>query len=192
MSYCIEITVAASPDEILATIRNPRSWWSEGITGSAGAAGDEFDYRYGTVHYCRVRIAESGPQRVVWEILENEFGVVDGEDEWVGTRCVFDLVPGQGSTVLRFTHDGLYPHFSCYDVCSQGWDHYIGSSLAAALTDGQGHPTRRTPPGPTTRCPSNRANEEPRAFEARIASVRGTQATRGGRTHACSARIAAE
>jgi hypothetical protein len=135
-SYSIEITVAASPDEILATIHNPRSWWSEGITGSAGAAGDEFDYRYGTVHYCRVRIAESGPQRVVWEILENEFGVVDGEDEWVGTRCVFDLVPGRGSTVLRFTHDGLYPHFSCYDVCSQGWDHYIGSSLAAALTDG--------------------------------------------------------
>ena len=139
-SYSIEITVAASPDEILATIHDPRSWWSEGITGSAGAAGDVFDYRYGTVHSCRVRIAESGPQRVVWEILENEFGFVDGEDEWVGTRCVFDLVPGEGSTVLRFTHDGLYPHLSCYDVCSQAWDHYIGSSLAAALTDGQGTP----------------------------------------------------
>ena len=38
-SYSTEITVAASPDEILATIHNPRSWWSEGITGSAGAAG---------------------------------------------------------------------------------------------------------------------------------------------------------
>ena len=139
-SYSIEITVATSPDEILASIHNPRSWWSEGITGSAGSAGDEFDYRYGTVHHCRVRIAESGPQRVVWEILENEFGFVDGEDEWVGTRCVFDLVPGEGSTVLRFTHDGLYPHFSCYDVCSRGWDQYIRYSLAAALTDGQGAP----------------------------------------------------
>jgi hypothetical protein len=53
---------------------------------------------------------------------------------------VFDLVPGEGSTVLRFTHDGLYPHFSCYDVCSQGWDHYIGYSLVAALNDGQGAP----------------------------------------------------
>ena len=57
-SYSIEITVATSPDEILATIHNPRSWWSEGITGSAGAAGDVFDYRYGTVHSCRARIAE--------------------------------------------------------------------------------------------------------------------------------------
>ena len=139
-SYSTEITVAASPDELLATIHNPRSWWSEGITGSAGAARDVFDYRYGTVHSCRVRIAESGPQRVVWEILENEFGFVDGEDEWVGTRCVFDLVPGEGSTVLRFTHDGLYPHLSCYEVCSRGWDQYIRYSLAAVLTDGRGAP----------------------------------------------------
>src|SRR4029079_16185061 len=98
-SYNIEITVAAAPDEILATIHNPRSWWSEGITGSAAPAGDEFDYRYGTIHHCRLRIAESGRRRVVWEILENEFVFLDGEDEWVGPRCMFELVPSEGSTV---------------------------------------------------------------------------------------------
>jgi hypothetical protein len=173
-SYSIEITVAASTDEILATIHNPRSWWSEGITGSAGAAGDEFDYRYGTVHYCRVRIAESGPQRVVWEILENEFGVVDGEDEWVGTRCVFDLVPGEGSTVLRFTHDGLYPHSPATTSAARAGITTSAPAWPRRSPTDRGHPTRRTPPGPTTRCPSNRANEDPRASEARIASVRGT------------------
>ena len=139
-SYRSELTVPASPDEILAAIHDPRKWWSEGITGSARARGDEFDYRYGTIHHCRVRIAESMPRRVVWEILENEFGFLDGEDEWVGTRCMFELVPGEESTVLQFTHDGLYPHFACYDVCSQGWDHYIGISLAAVLAGGRGTP----------------------------------------------------
>ena len=139
-SYSTEIAVPASPEETLAVVRDPRRWWSEGITGRAGAAGDEFEYRYGTVHRCRVRIAESEPQRVVWEILENEFGSIDGEDEWVGTRCVFELEPVHSGTVLRFTHDGLYPHFVCYEVCSQGWDHYIRSSLASALTHGRGAP----------------------------------------------------
>ena len=108
-SYRSELTVPASPDEILAAIHDPRRWWSAGITGSARARGDEF-------------------------------GFLDGEDEWVGTRCTFELVPGEESTVLQFTHDGLYPHFACYDVCSQGWDHYIGISLAAVLAGGRGTP----------------------------------------------------
>jgi hypothetical protein len=142
-SYSLELHLPVGPDQVLAAIHSPATWWSEGITGPTADVGDEFDYRYGTVHHSRIRISESSSERVVWLILENEFGFLEGEDEWIGTRCVFDVAPTESGTVLRFTHDGLFPHLACYDVCSQGWDHYVGSSLVAAITDGRGTPNAK-------------------------------------------------
>ncbi|MFD2872036.1 hypothetical protein ACFS5N_06130 [Mucilaginibacter ximonensis] len=47
------------------------------------------------------------------------------QQEWTGTRLVFELLPGQ----LRFTHEGLTPDKECYARVSEGWREVIGTNF---------------------------------------------------------------
>jgi hypothetical protein len=49
-------------------------------------------------------------------------------DEWAGTSVVFRLVPQSlNSMWVHFEHLGLAPELQCYEICSGGWDHFLGS-----------------------------------------------------------------
>jgi hypothetical protein len=48
--------------------------------------------------------------------------------EWVGTSIHFRLeTVGPATTQLTLEHIGLGPQFECYDLCRQGWDHFLAS-----------------------------------------------------------------
>ena len=60
--------------------------------------------------------------------------------EWVDTKIVFEIVEKENKTQLRFTHLGLVPEYECFEVCVNGWTHYIRQSLFGFITTGKGLP----------------------------------------------------
>ena len=63
--------------------------------------------------------------------------------DWAGTTIMFDVEEsGEGSTI-RFRHQGLTPALECYDMCHEGWTHYL-ASLVSYVRDRRGS---AEPPG---------------------------------------------
>ena len=75
-------------------------------------------------------------RRVEWTVEE-----APHTPEWVGTTIVFDVTPAAGGTELRFRHHGLTPQLECFDMCHEGWTHYL-ASLVGYVDCGAGHPYR--------------------------------------------------
>ncbi|NLR64307.1 SRPBCC domain-containing protein [Chitinophaga varians] len=158
-NFSVALLFDQSPAAVYEAVINPRAWWSEEIAGGTAKAGDVFDYHFEDIHRAKMKLTESVPdKRVVWHVLENEFkpglfgeaaaGHVKGDGfendkaEWVDTHVVFDIIKENDKTRLRFTHDGLVPDYECYDVCINGWKHYIQESLYSLITTGQGKPNK--------------------------------------------------
>lgn len=143
-SYTTSFVVPAPPEAVFAAITNVRGWWSEWIDGKTEQAGDEFDYRYGDVHTCKIRVEEAVPgERVVWRVLDNSFNFTTDQTEWKGTTIVFEISRDGAESELRFTHVGLVPEYECFEICSNAWSGYIHGSLRELITTGQGTPNRR-------------------------------------------------
>ncbi|MEO6089504.1 MAG: SRPBCC domain-containing protein [Umezawaea sp.] len=140
-SFTTTFSVDRTPREVFDAVVDVRGWWSEDIDGGTAEAGDEFEYRNGDVHTCKVRITEVVPdRRVSWLVLENHFDFTADQTEWAGTTVDFDIAEVDGRTELRFTHGGLVPVHECYDVCSTAWGFYVGDSLRELVTTGAGQP----------------------------------------------------
>lgn len=61
-------------------------------------------------------------------------------NEWIGTTIVFQLTPQSGKvTQLQLEHVGLTPQIECYEICSQGWNQFLGS-LKTYVETGKGSP----------------------------------------------------
>ncbi|NML36816.1 SRPBCC domain-containing protein [Chitinophaga sp. G-6-1-13] len=158
-SFTVTLLLDQSPSDVYEAVINPRAWWSEEIEGATSKAGDVFDYHFEDIHRSKMKLTESVPdKRVVWLVLENAFkpglfdeaagghakhdGFENDKAEWVDTHVVFDITRENGKTRLRFTHDGLVPDYECYDVCINGWSHYIQGSLHSLITTGKGQPNK--------------------------------------------------
>lgn len=140
----VAFTVDRTPDEAFAAITNVRGWWSGEIEGRTDAQGEEFTYRYQDVHYTKQRISVLVPgHKVVWQILDAYLNFTDDPREWTGTEMVFEVVPKNNQTEVRFSHVGLTPDFECYDQCSSAWAFYINGSLRPLITTGRGEPNAR-------------------------------------------------
>lgn len=135
------IVVDQSPKEVFRSIVNPRAWWSEAIEGGTARLNDEFTYRYGDVHVCKMKLIEVIPdEKIVWLVVENYFNFTADKHEWTGTKISFDISREGTKTKLRFTHLGLTSEYECYDVCRKAWSGYIQKSLFDLITTGKGTP----------------------------------------------------
>ena len=114
---------------------------TEELEGNSEQLNDEFIYRHGSIHYSKHRLIELIPdKKVVWLTLDSKLTFVEKQDEWNGTKMVFEI-SGQGDkTRLDITHVGLVPEFQCYDGCSNGWTYYLKESLLPLITTGKGNP----------------------------------------------------
>ncbi|ANN17526.1 ATPase [Amycolatopsis orientalis] len=141
MSFTTSFTVDQTPRQVYDAFTDVRGWWSEEIVHT----GDEFEYHYEELHHCRVRITESVPGRKVsWLVLENHFDFTRDDTEWVGTTITFEITEKDGKTEARFTHHGLVPEYECFEVCHKAWTFYVGTSLRALITTGEGQPNRQS------------------------------------------------
>ena len=141
-NFATSFVVEQSAEEVFKAITNVGGWWTGEVEGSADALGDEFTYRYESLHFSRQRVTELVPaQRVVWLVTEARLSFTADPGEWAGTEIVFDVV-GQGArTEVRFAHRGLRSDFECYEQCSSAWGFFVNGSLRRLITTGEGPAT---------------------------------------------------
>ncbi len=149
--FTTTILVNQTPKEAFNAVNHVRGWWSEEIEGDTKKLNDEFKYHFEDIHRASIKLIEVIPnEKVVWLVMDNYFkpgifGCNDGfpgEDktEWTGTKIIFEISTKDNKTQVRFTHLGLVPDYECFDVCSNGWSHYIRQSLFSLITTGKGQP----------------------------------------------------
>lgn len=142
-SFTTTIAVAERPEQAFGAIRDVRAWWSGTIEGGTSEVGDEFTYEVPDIHWCKIRVIEvDAPRKISWLVLDSWLAFTEMKDEWNGTKVTFDLFEQDGSTQVRFTHDGLTPQFECYELCSNAWSGYIGGSLRDLIATGAGSPNQ--------------------------------------------------
>lgn len=159
--FTATLLVAHTPAEAFNAIRNVRAWWSEEIEGNTENADDIFDYHFEDIHRCKIKLLQVVPdQKVVWLVMENYFkpGIFADssntsseehkfdQTEWVNTTIHFDISKKDNKTQIRFTHEGLVPEYECYEICSNGWNHYVRESLLSLITTGEGMPNKTGAP----------------------------------------------
>lgn len=140
-SFTKTISVNKSPGEAFDAIKDFRGWWSEEIEGRTDTLNDNFLYHYKDIHRCKIKLIEYLPERrLVYQVVENEFNFVKDKKEWVDTKLIFEISPEGSGTKIKFTHEGLVPHYECYQVCNDAWSGYIGNSLKNFIQTGKGNP----------------------------------------------------
>ena len=140
-SFTTTLVVEQTPKEVFNAINNVRGWWSEEIEGNTSNLDDEFLYHYKDVHISKLKLTEVVPnKKVVWLVENNYFQFTKDSSEWKGTKIIFEITEQNGKTKLQFTHLGLVPEYECYNICEQGWNNYINSSLSNLITKGKGQP----------------------------------------------------
>jgi uncharacterized protein YndB with AHSA1/START domain len=130
---------SASPDAVykaLTTVKGLAAWWTIDTQGdSAGGSkiGGAIRFRFGSNGGFDMRVLEQQPAgRVLWQ-------VVDGPDEWIGTRISFELDPRGDWTIVLFKHEGWKEPVEFMHHCSTKWGVFL-LSLKSLLETGKGAP----------------------------------------------------
>jgi hypothetical protein len=140
-SFRITLFFDQTPSEVFNAINKVKEWWGEGIQGSAENTCDEFTYRHKDLHYSVQKITEVIPeQKVVWLVTDSRLSFIEKQEEWVGTKIIFDITREADKTKLVFTHQGLVPQCACFEACCGGWNYYVNESLVKLITTGKGEP----------------------------------------------------
>ena len=145
-NFTTTLLVDQTPKQAFNAINNVRGWWGEGVKGGTHKLNDEFIYRHKDLHYSKHKLIEVVPEKkVVWLVIDSALTFVKDEDEWTGTKIVFEIAEKNGKTEVRFTHEGLVPEVECFDACtgSGGWGYYLHSSLFPLITTGKGKPDKK-------------------------------------------------
>jgi uncharacterized protein YndB with AHSA1/START domain len=131
-------TIAAPPEAVLAALRTPEGvtdWWGP-AEGSADVGGT-FEVSFRSHQQVIVlQVEPAGEGQVVWSVRETP-----RTPEWVGTTIVFEVTPAAAGSTLHFRHRGLTPELECFDMCHEGWTHYL-ASLVSYVETGAGQPSR--------------------------------------------------
>ncbi|MFJ9576886.1 SRPBCC domain-containing protein [Streptomyces sp. NPDC101191] len=137
MDILHRIGVLSAPDAVyaaLTTVEGLADWWTENTEGDTGIGGViRFRFEAGGFD---MKVLEARPdERVVWE-------VVDGPEEWIGTRVRFDLKEEDGFTIVLFRHEGWKEPVEFMYHCSTKWAIFL-MSLKRLVETGKGEPAPR-------------------------------------------------
>lgn len=144
-SFSTTLSVDATPDEAFAAITDVRGWWSHDVDGLTDTVGSEFTFHGGDVHRSRIKVIElAAGRRVVSHVLDTSMSFVEDQTEWLDTLVVFDISATDGSTRIRFLHQGLIPELECFEICSNAWSFFINDSLRDLINTGHGEPMVKT------------------------------------------------
>ena len=96
------VGVKASTKDVyksLATIDGLAGWWTATTTGESKPGG-QIRFQFGDRGFFNTRVVTLEPsKRIAWE-------VIDGPEEWVGTRIEFDLKQEGEQATVMFRHEG--------------------------------------------------------------------------------------
>ena len=148
LDFTSTIIFNQNPETAYNAIQQFRLWWSEEIEGPSDALNATFFYHYKDIHLCKMKLIETVKnQKLVYEVIENQFSFIKDQTEWVGTKLVFEIKPIGNQTQIVFTHQGLVPSYECYQVCFDAWTGYIQNSLHSLISKGKGQPNPKDADG---------------------------------------------
>ncbi|MER6346280.1 SRPBCC family protein [Streptomyces sp. NPDC001595] len=128
------IGITTAPEDVytaLTTVDGLSGWWTEETDGDP-APGGVIRFRFAPGGF-DMKVLESSPaERVLWE-------VVDGPEEWIGTRIGFDLKQEGEYTIVLFRHEGWREPVEFMSHCSTKWATFL-MSLKRLLETGTGEP----------------------------------------------------
>jgi hypothetical protein len=131
-----QFEVGRPPAEIRRWLDNTNGiagWWSDAVEGDAAAVGDRFRVRFPTTEVVfELEVTAMSDEAVEWHVPESP-------PWWRGTRIRFGLTPGDGATVLGFTHGAFDPEDPIIPVITPAWVRFVDNLVAVAET-GTGRP----------------------------------------------------
>jgi uncharacterized protein YndB with AHSA1/START domain len=142
-SFSESFLIDKAPATVFNSINEVNKWWCTELKGSSTKVGNEFEVKFGEVHYSRHRVVDSFPfKRIVWLVTDSKLSFSSDPQEWTGTKNIFEIEPEEGRTRLTFTHEGLEPDLECFSNCVKGWKYYLEGSLIPFISEGKGMPGR--------------------------------------------------
>ena len=118
--------------ETLTSIESLCGWWTIDTRGQS-KVGEVIQFRFGGDRGFDMRVLELDPaRRVLWQ-------VVDGPEEWIGTRISFELDQRGDWTIVLFKHEGWKEPVEFMHHCSTKWAVFL-LSLKSLLETGKGAP----------------------------------------------------
>jgi hypothetical protein len=125
---------SSSPNDVyqaLATVKGLCGWWTSTTEGESKIGGSlKFRFHAGGFD---MKVLELHPAaRVLWQVVE-------GPEEWVGTKISFDLKQQGDWTILLFKHQGWKEPVEFMHHCSTKWAVFL-LSLKSLVETGRGAP----------------------------------------------------
>ena len=110
-------------------------WWTTNTEGEGNKVGDVVKFRFGAGGF-DMKVLELQPgKRVLWQ-------VVDGPEEWIGTKVSWELKQDGDYAVVLFKHQGWKEPVEFMHHCSTKWAVFL-LSLKSLVETGSGSPDPR-------------------------------------------------
>jgi uncharacterized protein YndB with AHSA1/START domain len=133
------VGIKSSPAEVygaLATREGLAAWWTNNTQGESKVAGVlKFRFSAGgsEIGGFDMKVLELQPaKRVLWQVIE-------GPQEWIGTKIGFDLKQARDHAIVLFKHQGWKEPVEFMHHCSTKWAIYL-MSLKSLLETRKGSP----------------------------------------------------
>jgi len=118
--------------QALTTLDGLSGWWTTDTRGESKVGG-VLRFRFGSGGF-DMKVLELKPaEHVLWQ-------VVDGPEEWLGTKVSFDLKQNGDWTVVLFKHQGWKAPVEFMHHCSTKWAVFL-LSLKSLVETGKGAPS---------------------------------------------------
>ena len=134
------VGIKSSLDEVykaLSTRKGLAAWWTNSTQGESKVGGAlQFRFSAGGVEIgaMEMKVLELDPaKRVLWQ-------VVDGPEEWIGTRISWELKQDGDYSIVLFKHQGWKEPVEFMHHCSTKWAIFL-MSLKSLVETGKGTPS---------------------------------------------------
>jgi uncharacterized protein YndB with AHSA1/START domain len=117
---------------VLATKQGLAGWWTTDTRGDCELGG-VIEFHFGTRGRVDMKVLELDPaKRFVWQVVE-------GPQDWIGSKVSFELKQEGEQTTVLFKHDGWKEQSESMHHCSTKWATFL-LSMKALVESGKGKP----------------------------------------------------